>query len=939
MMIHSLRFAWPLALICASTGASLPGQGSAGAATAASAESVAYRPAPVEQTREHGVTLDMDDVTPIAALQEIASRAGLHLIVQDALLPRERVSIHVRDRAPLAAVHQVLRGTTLVARVTAAGLLLITTPDNLAAAAPPAVITGVVTDAATAHPITGATVILDATASRITKDDGVFRFGDVTPGAHTIRVRRLGYGEATRRVTVGDGATATVNVALAVAANTLDQVVVTGTVIPTERRAVPNAISVITSQQIENRGITDINQIFRGDIPGVFGQNRGEAGTTTNGYGNTYVTARGVSTVGSTAMATVTPIKTYVDGVEIAYPFYLQSIDPRTIERIELIPGPQASTIYGSGALGGVLQIFTKRGGAGTPHIMLSLATGAVQSSYNNSLTPRNEITGQFAGGSGGLTYSAGGGYTYTGQWLPGLFRRDANGYVAGTYVASKSLSADISLRASQRASGGNSYSFLVEGERTGLYSYNPGDFVPSNVTYSTKTQTAGVGVTWQPSALWRNRLEVGTDETNQGSYKNDPTYITASDTLRTIVLIPNRKQTVRYSTTLQGDLTNAINGNLTAGVDAMQYESQIEVASSPALTGTLSGGANAPPYVSRTTESERGAFAQAQLAMWSTLYLTGGIRGEHDSNYGSKYGVNYAPRYGASLVHAIGPVTAKLRMAYGRATRAPASGARQAVFLTNTTYGTYQSQIASPDLGPETQAGTESGLELYWGARASVQITHYDQHVDNLIISIPVDSAPSLNPNTAGNYTYARVSQKQNVGAVHNVGWEGQATLNLLGGLSLNGTLSDNITRFQHLNAQYKCTLPATQSTQCLYPGASLYNLAEHTGALAANLARSRVNLNVSMSYIGERHFAYDIGDYYAAVSGRLSRSTFTYVPVTAPAYETFDVRAAYRFTPMLQGTLTVQNVGDNHDGDYTGRRFLPAIGRITMLGVRISH
>jgi outer membrane receptor protein involved in Fe transport len=370
-----------------------------------------------------------------------------------------------------------------------------------------------------------------------------------------------------------------------------------------------------------------------------------------------------------------------------------------------------------------------------------------------------------------------------------------------------------------------------------------------------------------------------------------------------------------------------------------MQYESQTEVASSHALTGTLSGGTNSPPFVSRTTENERGAFAQGQLSIWNTLFLTGGIRGEHDSNYGSNYGLNYAPRYGASLVHDIGPVTAKLRVAYGRATRAPASGARQAVFLTNTTYGTYQSQIASPDLGPETQAGTESGLELYWGTRASLQLTHYDQHVDNLIISIPVDSVPSLNPNTAGNYTYATVVQRQNVGAVHNTGWEGEGQLNLFGGLSLHGTLSDNITRFQHLAANYKCTLAATQSDQCLYPGASLFNLAEHTGSLSANLARSRLNLNVSMSYIGERHFAYDIGDYYAATSGRLTRSVFTFVPVTAPAYETFDVRGAYQITRELQATLSVQNAGNNHDGDYTGRRFLPAIGRVTMLGVRISH
>ena len=910
------------------------------AAAVAPSESVAYRPRAVEQSPSGEVTLDMDDVTPMAALQAIATSAGLHLMVQDDLLPRRHVSVHVRNSDVLTAAQKVLTGKALVARITESGLLLITSSSNIAAAATPGAVTGVVTDAATKRPISSATVLLDARASRTTGDDGSYRFGDVEPGTHTISVRRLGYTPSTRRVTIADGATATVDVALSAAASALDQVVVTGTVIPTARRAVPNAISVVTAKTIEDRGITNIDQLFRGDIPGVFGQSRGETGTSTNGYGNTYVTARGVSTVGSTAIAAVTPIKTYVDGVEIAYPFYLQSIDPRTIERVELIPGPQASTIYGSGALGGVLQIFTKRGGSGASHLMLSLSSGTVQSSYNDSRTPRNEVTGQFTGGNdGGLSYSAGGGYTYTGQWMPGLFQRDANGYVAGSYVASKSLTADVTLRASQRASGYNGYTFLVEGMKTGLYSYNPGSFAPSNVSYSTKTQTAGVGATWKPLSWWSNRFDVGTDETNQGSYKDTPTYLTAADTLQTIVLIPNRKQTVRYSTTAQGQLASHLSGSLTAGADAMQFESMTEVANSPALTGTLSGGASSPPFVSRTTESERGAFVQSQLSIWDMLFLTGGIRGEHDSNYGSGYGTNYAPRYGASLVHAIGPITAKARVAYGRATRAPASGARQAVFLTNTTYGTYQQQIAAPDLGPESQAGTESGLELYWGARASLQITHYDQKVDNLIISIPVDSVQSLNPNTAGNYTYANVSQRQNVGAVRNNGWEGQAQVNLFGGLTLNGTLSDNVTRFSHLNDSYKCTLAVTQQDQCLYPGAALFNLAEHTGSLAANYAHSRLNLNVSMSYIGERHFAYDIGSYYAATSGRLSRSTFTYVPVAAPAYEVFDVRGAYQITPQVQATLTLQNAGNSHDGDYTGRRFLPAIGRVTMLGVRISR
>jgi outer membrane receptor protein involved in Fe transport len=931
---------WYLALACATTVAPLAGQESnppLGAAAMIRHEKL------ITQSRSvGGLTLVFADATIQSALRTIADSAGLRLLVRDDILPSGRISLRVRNASIDEALRQTLQGTSLVAEVTPTGLLVVTTRSSETAAMAPGTIAGTVTDAASGRPITAARITLDGGAKGATTgENGSFRLANITPGEHSIVIRRLGYSPATRRITVGDGATATVNVALQVAASTLDQVVVTGTVVATERRAVPNAITVITAQDIERRGITNIDQLFRGEVPGVFDQSRGEAGTSTNGYGLSYLTARGVSTVGSNATATVTPIKTYIDGVEIAYPFYLSAIDPRTIERVELIPGPQASTIYGSGALGGVLQIFTKRGSSGAPKLLLSLSSGEVQSSYNNSYTPRNDFSGQFSGSdNSGFSYSGGGGYQYTGQWLPNVYKRDANGFAAGRYAPNPKISADVSLRVSQRAVGSNSYTFLTAGEQTGQYALSPGDLAPNNVSYTVKTQTNGLGLTWQPLSWWQHRLVVGTDETNEGSFKNNPTFLTAADTFLTVVLTPSRKQTLQYNTTASGQLNDNISGNLTAGFDAMQYESTLSLASSPALSGVLSGGAASPPYIQRTTEANRGAFAQAQVAFWNALFLTGGLRAEHNSNYGRTYGTNYAPRYGASIVHELGPITAKLRAAYGRATRAPASGARESIFLTNTTYGTYQSQIASPNLGPEFQAGTEGGLELYYGTRASLQITHYDQHVDNLIIGVPVDSAPSLNPNVNGVYSYVQVTQKQNVGAVRNTGWEGQAQLNLFTGFDLTGTWSNTITRFQHLSSVYKCSSANTaQADQCLYPGAGLFNLAEHTGAVSANFARSRLNLNTSVSFIGQRHFAYDIGEYYAATNGRLFTQVYTFSPVTAAGYATFDVRGSYQLTRQVQGTLLVQNAGNSHEGDYTGRRFLPAIGRSTMIGLRITQ
>src|SRR5690606_34597093 len=55
----------------------------------------------------------------------------------------------------------------------------------------------------------------------------------------------------------------------------------------------------------------------------------------------------------------------------------LNEINPADIERIEIIKGAAATTLYGTEASGGVIQIFTKKGIAGAPQWSFSLTQGA----------------------------------------------------------------------------------------------------------------------------------------------------------------------------------------------------------------------------------------------------------------------------------------------------------------------------------------------------------------------------------------------------------------------------------------------------------------------------------------------------------------------------------------------------------------------------------
>src|SRR5690606_22003959 len=131
---------------------------------------------------------------------------------------------------------------------------------------------------------------------------------------------------------------------------------------------------VINAADIERRGITRIDQLFRGEVPGLLAMEEGMLAynsTITEVHGarsSLQANTAGTSSVkmysrgASSLDGGPNPIKVYVDGVELLDASYLGAIDPGSIERIEIITGPQAATIYGSGALGGVMQIFTKKG-------------------------------------------------------------------------------------------------------------------------------------------------------------------------------------------------------------------------------------------------------------------------------------------------------------------------------------------------------------------------------------------------------------------------------------------------------------------------------------------------------------------------------------------------------------------------------------------------
>ena len=135
------------------------------------------------------------------------------------------------------------------------------------------------------------------------------------------------------------------------AAAPVEEIVVTARKVSEKIQDVPIAVSAFTAQDIEEQGLTDLNDIAN-FTPGVsFEDQFGRRDTTFN------TVIRGISSI-SNAAVTFKSFANFVDGVYI--PGSLESFDLSDVERVELIKGPQAA-LYGRATESGAINYVTKK--------------------------------------------------------------------------------------------------------------------------------------------------------------------------------------------------------------------------------------------------------------------------------------------------------------------------------------------------------------------------------------------------------------------------------------------------------------------------------------------------------------------------------------------------------------------------------------------------
>ncbi len=129
----------------------------------------------------------------------------------------------------------------------------------------------------------------------------------------------------------------------------LSEVVVTATRTKTPRSQLTKAVTVITKEEIEERQLITVEQALR-EVPSLNVVRQGSIGSQTS------VFLRGANSDQTLVL---------IDGVRVATSttggFNFADLTTDNIERIEVVRGPQ-STLYGSDAIGGVINIITRKG-------------------------------------------------------------------------------------------------------------------------------------------------------------------------------------------------------------------------------------------------------------------------------------------------------------------------------------------------------------------------------------------------------------------------------------------------------------------------------------------------------------------------------------------------------------------------------------------------
>lgn len=690
-------------------------------------------------------------------------------------------------------------------------------------------------------------------------------------------------------------------------ATVLDRVVVTGSPAGSVERSLSVALTVLDGEELARAGTGTLAAALDGAVPGVWAWQATASSLLTR-----YASIRGASSFGASNP------KVYIDGIEVANPLVVSRFTPETVERIEVIRGPQGAALYGTDAISGVVNIVTRHEtvDSGAPRLRVRSGVGLARSDFATGAAVDQEHAVSYRAGSTARSLGFDLLLGTAGEFIPDAFSRRLAGNGRVRLVGGRSITT-VTARVHAEDAGVAVSPVLREIGAGGS------DSVPAFRGEGASDQsvlqyTLGSTTTLARDDRWTHSLVVGLDGDRLDSVPDDRLPVPFAPAADERVATGGADRlTLRASTVARFGTSDDGSGTLTLSAEHSVLRQIVD----PAL------GRDSAASPGRTEiQSNSGLVAQGAVALRRAAHLTGGLRLERVNGAGAGSQLHLLPMLGFTSVLGNEGVAVKLRMAYGRGIRSVRTPARQS------SWPGYHAQLRLLPLHPEAQEGVESGIDLLLGSALTLQLTRFDQHATGLVQRVAlgrVRSQPAA-PRYGGD-RYRVVYALQNVGAIANRGWEAQASA-ALGALSLAGALSLVDSRVTRVAAGY---------TGDLRPGDRMLEVPARTAALTASwsgrdwtasLTARRAADWINYDRLALARVAVDSSPDAPALAGAELRSYWRrYDGVT-------HLRASlvHDLTRAVGLVLTADNLLDEQRGEPDNVTILP--GRSFSLGVRAA-
>ncbi len=716
---------------------------------------------------------------------------------------------------------------------------------------------GVIVDPS-GRPVPGARVACGGTTAQ-TGADGRFSVSTNTPCDAVITAEGF---EARHVVLLAGDNPARIELALA---PRTDTVVVTATRRETTPEEAGVAATVVTSRDIQAHGTPELARVLE-DVPGLEVVRYGRRGSLTSLFGR-----------GGQRTATLM----LIDGVPVNDPggeLNLAGFTTSGIDRIEVVRGPE-SALFGADAASGVVQLFTERG---NPEDRLPRGSVA----YDRGSFDTDHWAARLAGGSGQrVDYSLAAEQLHTaGEYTNDFFRN-----TSGTANAGIRLSPSTQLRGVYRVFDSNtgtpnqvgwgvldptgseltrddlvSVSLedvrgrnFVQHARLGYHRSWDLFLEPQSYFYTISALVRDTGGATphtyferlaDPSAPVPPGLRLVTGY--PGIYASDP-YLTLS---------------TRKSFEYQGTLAHKAG----ATVFGYQYERQ-----NADVTGSLVGRDN------------HSIFLHEQYAFRQRAFLSGGVRVERNSAFGTKATPRGAASYLLAGEHGALSST-YLRASAGIGIVAPS-------LLNNFAQNPYF--VGNPGLRPEKTVSYEAGLVQEWlRRRVRTELSAFHNSYEDLIVFV---TRPYPEPGTWQNIERSRARGLE---------FAAQAKLSSL--LSLSGGYTHMWTRI---------TRSSTPNSIFTGIGQELPRRAANSGSVSLTLTQRRWMFNAGAIFVGERQ---DPDQYVFGVSRN-------------PGYQDVHAAGSFRLTKNLAPYIQAGNLLNRCYEQVLG---YPALSRNLTGGLRVQ-